>query len=401
MAAAPPAFLSRADWLNERRVRDYSLIFLAVFVAAALWFHAGSTGLVDRRGQPVGTDFVTLYTGGVVAQQGDAAQVYDHQRFHAAQKATIGSESIPFFGWYYPPVYLLLAWPLALLPYGAALALFLGASFAALALVVWRIAPRPLALIALAAFPGVFVNLGHGQNGFLTAALLGGGLLLLRSRPVLAGLLFGLLCLKPQTALLLPLALLAGGHWRAILATGATAAALALVSLGLFGAETWRGFLAASSFTREVVLEQGGLGWEKVQSTFAAVRSLGGPVALAYAVQAVVSLAAAAAVAVVWRGAADFAVKASALVLGGLLATPYALDYDLAQLALPIAWIAALGSATGFRDGEKILLALAWLLPLIARGLAGAAGVQVTPLVLAALLALVVCRARAPDARTA
>lgn len=389
---APPrealrAVFARADWLNRTRVRDYSVIFLVIFSVVAAGFYGDRRGLIDRRGQPVGTDFITLYAGGVVARQGAPASVYDHPRFHAAEKQVVGSAALPYFGWYYPPYYLFVAWPLALLPYLTALFAFAGLTFAALAAVVWRILPSWIALLVLAAFPGTFINLGNGQNGFLTAALLGGGLVLLRERPALAGCLFGLLCIKPQMGLLLPLALAAGGHWRAILAAAATVLGLALLSLGLFGAETWRGFLGATAFARGVVLEQGGIGWPKLISVFAALRQLGASITLAYAAQAAVALGAVAFVVHLWRRRdIDFALKAACLSLAGLLATPYGLDYDLAQLALPIAWIVTLGMRDGFRDYEKFLLALAWVLPLGARAIATVTAIQLTPILLIALL---------------
>ena len=104
-------------------------------------------------------------------------------------------------------------------------------------------------LLALA-FPAVFVNLGHGHNGFLTAALLGFALVNLDRRPVVAGILFGLLAYKPQFGLMIPLVLLATGRWRTMLAAAATVAALALAVTLAFGLDTWRAFFDSAGFTR-------------------------------------------------------------------------------------------------------------------------------------------------------
>jgi hypothetical protein len=94
--------------------------------------------------------------------------------------------------------------------------------------------PRPETLLVALAFPAVFVNIGHGQNGFLTAALLGGALHLLDRGPWLAGVLIGLLAYKPQFGVLIPVALLAGGRWNTIGAAAAVAAlaAISFVTLG-------------------------------------------------------------------------------------------------------------------------------------------------------------------------
>jgi len=105
---------------------------------------------------------------------------------------------VPFYGWHYPPFCFAVAFLVASLPYALGLALWLAASFAAYLAAILAILPRPETLLIAAAFPAVFVNIGHGQNGFLTAALLGGALLLLDRRPWLAGVMIGLLAYKPQ-----------------------------------------------------------------------------------------------------------------------------------------------------------------------------------------------------------
>src|SRR5207302_8005780 len=146
----------------------------------------------------------------------------------------------------YPPVFILLCATLARLPYLVAFVVFEGATLGLYLFVACRILGERsgTALVALCAFPMVFWNIGLGQNGFLTAGLFGMATLLIDRRPVPAGLLFGALCYKPQFALLLPLALAAGGHWRAFAATAASAAAFVLLSLALFGADTWLAWFA-------------------------------------------------------------------------------------------------------------------------------------------------------------
>src|SRR5690606_15709865 len=152
---------------------------------------------------------------------------------------------------------------------------------------------RPAVLWLALAFPGTFINLFHGQNGFLTAALLGGGLLLLDRRPVLAGVLFGLMSYKPQFGLLLPLVLLATQRWTVFAAAAATTLALAGASLLALGAAPWLAFLENAPFVR-LVLEQGHLPWFKMPTAFAMARMLGVPVVASYALQVVVALAVAA-----------------------------------------------------------------------------------------------------------
>jgi hypothetical protein len=247
-------------------------------------------------------------------------------------------------------------------------------------------------MLALA-FPATFVNLFHGQNGFLNAALLGAGILALERRPVLAGILLGLLSYKPHFGLLVPLALMAGGHWRTIAAAAATALVFAALSLAVFGPEAWQAFVDNAPFLRRIV-EDGNLPWFKMPTLFAAVRLAGGPVPLAYAAQGLAALAAASAVWWAWRQTAPLPVKAAILVVAALGATPYAFDYDLTLLGLAVAWLAWDGIQRGFRPGEKLALVAAWLLPAVATPVAEHSSLQLAPAVLAWLVVCALRRTR-------
>jgi hypothetical protein len=255
------------------------------------------------------------------------------------------------------------------------------------------ILPRPETLLIAAAFPAVFINIGHGQNGFLTAALLGGALHWLDRRPWLAGVLIGLLAYKPQFGVLIPVALLAGGRWSTIGAAVATIAALLAVSFVTLGDGVWHAFADSMTFTQTVVLEQGGIGWEKIQSVFSAMRMWGAGVHLAYAVQIALALMLAASLAWLWQSNAEFELKASALATASLLATPYVLDYDLVALAVGIVFFVRHGLSRGFRTFEISLLAAAWMVPLLSRGVAGATGIPLGLMVLLAFYAFTLRRA--------
>jgi len=243
------------------------------------------------------------------------------------------------------------------------------------------------------AFPAVFINIGHGQNGFLTAALLGGALCLIGRRPWLAGVLIGLLAYKPQFGVLIPIALFASQRWSSIAAAIATVAALVALSFVTLGGDVWHAFRDSMNFTQVIVLEQGGTGWEKIQSAFSAARNWGADVRTAYAIQIALGLSLAATIAWLWRSDAAFELKASALATASLLATPYVLDYDLVVLAVAIAFFARHGFGRGFRDYEISLLAAAWIVPLLSRGIAGATGIPLGLIVMLALYSLTLRRA--------
>src|SRR5262245_19976301 len=214
-------------------------------------------------------------------------------RQHAREQAIFGAAT-PLYSWFYPPFFLFITGALALLPYGAALVSWQLVTLAFYLVSIHAIvspslrrreegpegapalgATSPTLFLAALAFPAVLVNLGHGQNGFLTAALLGGALAVLNQRPLAAGLLFGLLAYKPQFGLMIPLALAAGGYWRSFAAAAATVALLAVAATAAFGFDAWRAFFDSTRFMRTVALEQGDLGWYKMQSIFAWARMWG------------------------------------------------------------------------------------------------------------------------------
>ena len=329
---------------------------------------------------------------------------------HYAREQQIFGAATPYYGWLYPPIFLLVATPLALMPYPLALAVWQGGSLALYLAVIAAILRRvrqdsrvvaQLWLPVAAAFPAIFINLGHGQNGFLTAGLLAAALLASPRRPILSGILFGLLAYKPQFGLLIPFALLAGGQWRTMVAAGLTVIALAGATTLAFGSEIWWVFAASTETARKLLLEQGDVGFEKMQSVFAAIRLWGGGIPLAYLAQGAVSIAAIGSVAWMWRSSADRDLKAALLMIATLLASPHVLDYDLTVLAPAMAFIVASSRVGGFRDYEISLLAAAWLAPLLARAVAGATGLPIGLTTIMALVALVMRHAMRDRAASA
>ena len=383
------------EWLTAARARGYALILLMICGLAIIGWLALSPGLIDPNGKPIGTDFSNVYAAGELTWQGKPADAYDPALQHAAEQATFGGREVPFYGWHYPPFFFAVAFLVASLPYAFGLALWLVASFAAYLATIRAILPHPETLLIAAAFPAVFVNIGHGQNGFLTAALLGGALLSLDLRPWLAGMLIGLLAYKPQFGVMIPIALLASQRWSSIAAAIVTIAALVALSFAALGGNVWHGFVDSMNFTQTVVLEQGGTGWEKIQSAFSAARNWGADVHTAYAIQIALGAMLAATLAWLWHSDAAFELKASALATASLLATPYVLDYDLVVLAISIAFLVRHGFARGFRDYEISALAAAWIMPLLSRAIAGLSGIPLGLIVMLALYGLTLHRVAA------
>ncbi|ANW04221.1 glycosyltransferase family 87 protein [Bradyrhizobium icense] len=391
--------LRTGDWLTAARMRGYSLLLLALFVLVFAGWIAVSDGLIDRNGKPIGTDFSSFYAAGSLVLDGRPGDVYNMAAHYAREQRIFGAAT-PNYGWLYPPIFLLVATPLALMPYIMALAVWQISTFALYLSVIGAILRRipgnvigPIWLPIAAGFPAVFINLGHGQNGLLTAGLFGAALLALPARPVLSGILFGALAYKPQFALVAPFALLAAGQWRTVVAAGITVVALMAITSLIFGADLWLAFAASTETSRRLLIEQGSVGFEKLQSVYAAVRMWGASVPVAYAAQGAVSAAVVCCTVWAWRSACNPDVKAALLVIATLLASPHVLDYDLVILALAIAFAVRAGFAGGFRDYEISLLAAAWIAPLLSRSIAGATYIPLGLLAVLAFYAFVLRRA--------
>lgn len=390
--------LRSGDWLTADRVRAAGTVSLALACLSILYLLITSHGTLDAWGRPLGTDFSDVWTAGQMALDGRAPAAWDWAAHYQVQQAVHGDPHVPFYGWHYPPPFLLLAALLAALPYLAALFVWQAASLWGALKVCRAILPGRTGLLALLGAPVVLICVTHGQNGFLTAALLGGGLLLLERKPLLAGLLFGCLIYKPQFALIIPLLLLAGLHVRAIAGACLSAATLVGATLVIWGWPVWQAFLESLPLTRQVIIEQGETGWHKIQSLFALVRMWGGSVPFAYAVQGAATVAAMAAVLWLTRTARPKP-RNAAVCAAALLATPYVLDYDLVVLGLGAVFLAADGMARGFLPWEKSLLALAWLAPLVARPLAEMTLLPLGQASIVILLALAVRRSLAEGRR--
>jgi hypothetical protein len=386
--------LRDADWLDTNRARAYSRILCAVTLLVAIAWIGMSHGGLDAKGKPIGTDFVSFWTASKLALAGGKGGLpWDIDAHWAAQKALFGG-NLGYTAFFYPPPYLLVCLPLALLPYSSSLAVWLGATGYAYWRVIRAFLPG-LDPVVFLAFPAVVSNAGHGQNGFLTAALVGEGFLLLDKRPRLAGVCFGAMIIKPQLVLLLPFALLFARRWATLASGAATAAALCGLSYIVFGSSAWTGFFRDSALAH-TALENNLIGYERMQSVFAAARLLGAPIGTAYALQGLAALAALFAL-----GRCAFhgkLVEGATTVCACLLASPFLLDYDLTLLAIPLAYLFGVGRQTGFLPWEKIVLLSAFVLPGVSRTVASAIGVPLGPLTIALLFILTIRRSLTAEA---
>ncbi len=335
--------------------RPVELVCFALIVAHAVYLAASylqGIWLIGPDGGGVPSDFVGVWAAGRLVLEGHAAAVYDWPVHKAMEVAAVGHPFAGYFGWHYPPTFLFVAAALSLMPYAAAYALWVFATFPAYLVAIRGIIGDRVGYFLAAAFPAVLCNFVDGQNGFLSAALFGGTLVFLPRRPMLAGMVLGLLTYKPHLGLLFPIVLAASGRWRTFGAAGVTAALIVVVSWAAFGSDTWQAFVGNIGHTSEAFLSDGWADWAKLQTAFGLARILGAPEWLAWTVQTLLALIVATAVTALWRSHVAYEIKAAALGVGALLATPYLYTYDLVVLAVPLAFLFKLGRARGFWPGE-------------------------------------------------
>jgi hypothetical protein len=315
--------------------------------------------IYDANGLGNPTDFVNVWAAGRLAIDDRAVQAWDWQVQKQVEVAVLGQDFSGFFAWHYPPPFLFVAAFLAQFPYAVAFAGWAFASMLPYVALMRAIVGRSFGVMLAIAFPATFDNLAIGQNGFLTASLIGGTLYLLPLRPVIAGICLGLLTYKPQYGLLFPLVLLASGEWKVFVSAAITAVSVALASMLVFGAESWAAFFHWMPMISKAVLSEGAESWLRLQSVFAMVRCLGGSETLGWALQAAVACAVAIGLVLMWRSKAPYELKAAALATGTLLCSPYTYMYDFAVLAIPVAWLVRAGYDDGFCAYEPYALGLA------------------------------------------
>jgi hypothetical protein len=315
--------------------------------------------LTDPQGAPIANDFVNVFAAGKLTLDGDAAGAYDWPLHKVAEERAVGHAFANYYGWHYPPTFLFVAAVLATLPYLLAAIVWLAVTLAAYAATLAGILGGRAGVFLALGFPAALWNVTAGQNGFLTAALIGGTLGLLERRPALAGICLGLVSYKPQFGILFPIVLIADRRWLTLVVAALVAVGLAAVSWFAFGTASWEAFVHGLPLTSRVVLSEGGAEFARLQSLFGFMRAHGAGEALAWTVQACGTVLLAAGLICLWRSRAAFELKAAALAAGVLIATPYVYMYDCAVLAVAVAFLLRLALQSGFRASEIIALPIA------------------------------------------
>lgn len=263
-------------------VRTQLVIFSAVgigFAAVVIWnFYWPVNGTFDVTGYPLGRDFANVWSAPQIAAHSGAATLFDFTAYQKTLARLFGPTISPLM-WSYPPSMLLLIWPFGYMPYWVAFTVWTLAGLCIWCVTVLMGVPteeRRGTVIFLVMAPATIVNVIVGQNGFFTAALMLGGIACIEKRPWLSGLLFGLLSVKPQLGLLLPVALLTIGAWSTIASAALTSATLMAASLALWGIAPWEEWInRIGPATYQLVAEYRGFHGYMMPSVFASMRDIG------------------------------------------------------------------------------------------------------------------------------
>lgn len=351
--------------------RQVSLLLLAVLgavIGILAWVFYGWA----LRGDP-GQDWMVFYTAARAWFDGNLPLVFDGERLTAALNDRFAdwlSFRLNLHPWVYPPTFLLLFLPFGALPPLPSLVAFLGLTFAAVILAAWLYDVRPRTrctlLFSLLLCPAVPFNVMTGQNAFFTAALFIGGFGMLPRRPMIGGLLLGLLTIKPQFCLMVPIALLAARQWRAMTGAAASALILALLSIGIFGIEPWRIWLELVTGATESYRAWATAGRLNGLSVFACASLLGAPAALANFVQLI---AIAISAGFVWfayrRRTAPESLQLAILLAATMLAAPHASASDAVLLALAAGSVISTAFAHRLGAAPVAVAAAVWICPLV------------------------------------
>jgi arabinofuranan 3-O-arabinosyltransferase len=350
---------------SSSRLQLYGYALALLYAAALIHFYLARAWIVDRSGAPLYGDFTDAWVAGWHALNAQAAQLYDPNEFVRIQKALLGAGDYFYPNWPYPPTFFLILAPLSTLPYRYAFLTWDVATLLGCLAAIWLIVRRSPAIALVLASPFTAWNFLAGQNGFLTASLLGASLFFLGKRPIVAGAIIGCLTYKPQFGILLPVALVACRQWRAVASAGVAAALLAAISIVFFGADAWAAF--PNGFVEQSKLNLGAGpdgNWGYLQTVYGLIRSLRGSANTAWLVQGFTTLATAVIVWIVWQSRVRYPLKAATLSAAALLATPYAFAYDMAAIVVPAAFLATDQLRRGLLRGEKAIWIILFGAPL-------------------------------------
>lgn len=345
---------------------------VALFIATVFCGRAFSLPPSDRHGIEV--DFIAFYTAGTFVREGRASQLYDLTavtQFQRELATGLGEDLNGTYGpWWNPPFYALCFVPLSRMPYPMALKAWLGINLICAGGAWWLLcrmlpdgtSPKSWGLVpVLLALSMPFIYaISHAQNTCTSLLLLAGTVSLWRAhKPLLAGLLSGLMFYKPQLAVIPAIVLVLDQGWRAAIGLAVTGMILVLINIAALPG-TLTDYLHRLPANVHLLQTHSAYPWERHITVKAFWRLLwqgNGPGEMssgANALAAASSLSVAGWLIISWRasraGSTSFPSGdrrltrdrlISAMIVATPLLMPFYFDYDLLLLAIPAVLLAA------------------------------------------------------------
>lgn len=373
------------------RIFDPRLAFLACIAIASTQVFVFALALLGfSPDYTFGGDFAVFWTAASETLNGNITELYNAEAFGNAVAAQKFDDDLAGLTWQYPPHASLLFSVLGTLPFHIAYAVWCVAGLALYAAALASIGFRHRLLVAALASVPVMVAITTGQNGLFTAGLLMLAVFHARSRPLVAGLAAALLTIKPQLGFLLPVLFIAGGHWRAFGYATLISIALAAISIGAYGLETWFVFFDSVRSVSGTVAS-GLMPLFKMVNVYAASRLAGLPDVAAIAMAGLTILAAIIATAWIARRSDDPKWHYAVIACATLIAAPYSYYYELTIAVPAIFIILQHGHNAGWLRFEREIIAGAALMTLALPGLPVRSGISVC-FILMALVSVIVLR---------
>jgi hypothetical protein len=381
MRKAIVSFVRDAEWFNRDRARGYSAILgiLSLGHVVYSWFEAQKAP---------GSDFLAFWGAAKAVTSRVPDLAYDLAWQDNIQQLAVPGE---FFAFVNPPPFLFVVAPLGFFNFSLSWILWVAVSYSLWSWIGVKAFPHMWPLVL--SFPGALIAAVHAQNGFVTGALLLGGVFWLDRRPFIAGALLGALVIKPHLALLVPIWLAAGGRWKAFAAASASSTFLVASSWLVFGTATMVAYTQSWPISAQIISNANEALLLRMATPYAQVRLFAGE-SVAIIASSLLALSMLVLVMRSWRRFGQDSMATGAFMLAATVcASPYLFNYDLPLLVLPVLWLACEGLRTGFKPWEKLVLVGLWIAPYATRAVALPLGLNLMPVAAGTLAWLIWLRA--------
>lgn len=367
---------SFAGWLTPQRIRAHAML-LAVCLWGVCAVDYATPGIFDRAGNIKFQDFLQFPISAQLISQNRAVQLYDGRILAQQIRGIAGQETRVQLEYFYGPQVALPFIPLLHFSFLAQAEIWVGLSLAmyfGCVYWLWARSPglrlyRPLVAIAAIAYPPLFHFFVRGQISALILMCVAASYFAFRARQsFLAGVALGLLIIKPQFLVAIPLVLLLAQSWRALAGLLLSATAQLGFTYLYFGRSVMHAYINMLLHSaREPGSTELSLSRVQMHSLYSFWEILvpwrGG----VWALYILTSLMAIGIAAAIWKSSSSLGIRFSALILAAVLINPHIYIYDLLVLAIPLLLLAdwvVRNAENPWAPAVSSLLYLAFMLPL-------------------------------------